>query len=126
MIRRLTSELSSEPASDMSRRQQFSLFSLSFLDIMFCGFGAVVLLVLLVDPRRYVPATSSMKICGQRSIVWSRSCWSESIICEDLQTSLQIREDEVVSLRKNIQQNVKNPHPLDGRDGRQQRGEQGP
>ncbi|MGB5488587.1 MAG: hypothetical protein WBN06_14440, partial [Lysobacterales bacterium] len=32
----------------MSRRKA-SPFSLSFLDIMFCGFGAVVLLVLVLD-----------------------------------------------------------------------------
>jgi len=32
----------------MSRRK-VSPFSLSFLDIMFCGFGAVVLLVLVLN-----------------------------------------------------------------------------
>ncbi len=31
------------------RRRRISPFSLSFLDIMFCGFGAVVLLVLILD-----------------------------------------------------------------------------
>ena len=31
------------------KRRQVSPFSLSFLDIMFCGFGAVVLLVLVLD-----------------------------------------------------------------------------
>jgi len=31
------------------KRRQLSPFSLSFLDIMFCGFGAVVLLVLVLD-----------------------------------------------------------------------------
>ncbi|HEY5789190.1 MAG TPA: VWA domain-containing protein [Gammaproteobacteria bacterium] len=33
----------------MARRRALSPFSLSFLDIMFCGFGAVVLLVLILD-----------------------------------------------------------------------------
>ena len=38
----------------MRRRKSLSPFNLSFLDIMFCGFGAVVLLVLLInaDTRR--------------------------------------------------------------------------
>lgn len=31
------------------KRRHVSAFSLSFLDIMFCGFGAVVLLVLILD-----------------------------------------------------------------------------
>jgi len=31
------------------RRSPLSAFNLSFLDIMFCGFGAVVLLVLIVN-----------------------------------------------------------------------------
>ena len=35
----------------MGRRRQLSPFNLSFLDIMFCGFGAVVLLVLVVNAR---------------------------------------------------------------------------
>ena len=33
----------------MRRRKSLSPFNLSFLDIMFCGFGAVVLLVLLIN-----------------------------------------------------------------------------
>ncbi len=32
-------------------KNSFSVFSLSFLDVMFCGFGAVVLLVLLVNSQ---------------------------------------------------------------------------
>ncbi len=35
----------------MARRRQLSPFNLSFLDIMFCGFGAVVLLVLLINAQ---------------------------------------------------------------------------
>ena len=33
----------------MRRRKSLSPFNLSFLDIMFCGFGAVVLLVLVIN-----------------------------------------------------------------------------
>ena len=35
----------------MARRRQLAPFNLAFLDIMFCGFGAVVLLVLLVNAQ---------------------------------------------------------------------------
>jgi hypothetical protein len=35
----------------MANRRQLSPFNLAFLDIMFCGFGAVVLLVLLVNSQ---------------------------------------------------------------------------
>ncbi|MDX1434533.1 MAG: VWA domain-containing protein [Gammaproteobacteria bacterium] len=31
------------------RRRQFSVFGLSFLDVMFCGFGSVILLVMIVN-----------------------------------------------------------------------------
>ena len=33
----------------MARRRKFSVFSLSFLDIMSCGFGAVVLIFLIIN-----------------------------------------------------------------------------
>ena len=33
----------------MARRRRFDVFSLSFLDIMSCGFGAVVLVYLLIN-----------------------------------------------------------------------------
>lgn len=36
----------------MASRRQFSPFNLAFLDIMFCGFGAVVLFVLLVNAQQ--------------------------------------------------------------------------
>lgn len=35
----------------MARRREISAFNLSFLDVMFCGFGAVVLLVMLLNGR---------------------------------------------------------------------------
>ena len=33
----------------MARRRRFDVFSLSFLDIMSCGFGAVILVFLIID-----------------------------------------------------------------------------
>ncbi|MCZ6643780.1 MAG: VWA domain-containing protein, partial [Gammaproteobacteria bacterium] len=32
-------------------RRRFSIFSLAFLDVMFCGFGAVVLIFVLVSKK---------------------------------------------------------------------------
>ena len=37
------------PAETMARRRSFTTFNLSFLDIMSCGFGAVVLVFLIID-----------------------------------------------------------------------------
>ena len=33
----------------MARRRRFDVFSLSFLDVMSCGFGAVVLIFLIIN-----------------------------------------------------------------------------
>ena len=33
----------------MARNRRFSVFSLSFLDVMSCGFGAVVLIFLIIN-----------------------------------------------------------------------------
>ena len=33
----------------MAKRQRFNVFSLSFLDVMSCGFGAVVLIFLIIN-----------------------------------------------------------------------------
>ncbi|MDZ7684909.1 MAG: hypothetical protein U5O39_07755 [Gammaproteobacteria bacterium] len=33
----------------MAKRRELSIFSLSFLDIMACGFGAVILIFILID-----------------------------------------------------------------------------
>ena len=35
----------------MKRRRSVSVFGMSFLDVMFCGFGAVILLVMLINGR---------------------------------------------------------------------------
>jgi chromosome segregation ATPase len=36
----------------MPRRRDFTIFSLSFLDVMSCGFGATILLYLILDHRQ--------------------------------------------------------------------------
>ena len=33
----------------MKRRRDVSVFGLSFLDVMFCGFGSVILLVMIIN-----------------------------------------------------------------------------
>jgi len=38
----------------MARRREFNVFSLSFLDVMSCGFGATILLYLILDHRQEV------------------------------------------------------------------------
>ena len=33
----------------MAKRREFSVFSLSFLDVMSCGFGAVILIFIIIN-----------------------------------------------------------------------------
>ncbi|HUO83388.1 MAG TPA: VWA domain-containing protein [Gammaproteobacteria bacterium] len=45
----------------MARRRQFSIFSLSFLDVMSCGFGAIVLFFMIISHRTEVHAETVNK-----------------------------------------------------------------
>ena len=85
----------------MARRRQLSPFNLAFLDIMFCGFGAVVLLVLLVN---------------------ARSVRSRNRLHEDLRAEVQRLTREVKagteyldSLKVGLRQSVRQMTPLEKR-----------
>ena len=73
------------------KRRPVSPFSLSFLDIMFCGFGAVVLLVLILntdtvrarnetfaDLRSQVVKLEQEVIIGEENLVQSRNTLEET------------------------------------------------
>ncbi len=79
----------------MRRRNTISTFSLSFLDIMFCGFGAVILLVLIInantvrsrretheDLRAEVSRIEQEILVGREHLV-------------ELKNSLQVKEEDV-------------------------------
>lgn len=63
------------------KRRQVSPFSLSFLDIMFCGFGAVVLLVLILN-------TDTVRARNQ--------------VFEDLRSEVVLLEEQVLSGEKGL------------------------
>ena len=76
----------------MKRRREVSVFGLSFLDVMFCGFGSVILLVMIInsqtlaqrkevrqDLRGEVPCAWKRRFSPVRN-TWSRSAtrWRKS------------------------------------------------
>lgn len=65
----------------MARRRNFSTFNLSFLDIMSCGFGAVVLIFLMIDHAANVHSQQ---------------------VNEDLLSEVNLLEEEVVEGDKNL------------------------
>ncbi len=86
----------------MARRRQLSPFNLAFLDIMFCGFGAVVLLVLLVNAQ----SVRSRK--QQHEDLWAEVDRLEQEVkvgreyLGDLQSGLQESENQIISIRERI------------------------
>ena len=83
------------PDGEMARKRNASAFSLSFLDIMFCGFGAVVLLIMLLS--REVLEQREVKQSGMRSEVM-HAALKHQLAREDLAalgTRLAEVEDEL-------------------------------
>jgi hypothetical protein len=106
--------LSARPASqtDMKRRP-VSPFSLSFLDIMFCGFGAVVLLVLILNADTVKARNATFAdlraeaVSLQREVLVGR---------EDLvvaRNSLAATEQELVSTEGEAEQVLQRLHKLE-------------
>jgi len=81
------------------RRRELSSFNLSFLDIMFCGFGAVVLLVLVINTntvssRREVHEDLRAEVARlEREVLAGREHLAE------VKNSLQQTDEEVVTTR---------------------------
>jgi hypothetical protein len=86
------------------RRREFSSFNLAFLDIMFCGFGAVVLLVLLisantVSSRRKIHADLRAEVERlERRVEAGRKVLAE------VKNSLEQTDEEIVTTRGKAQQ----------------------
>jgi Skp family chaperone for outer membrane proteins len=67
------------------KRRSFSLFNLSFIDIMFCGFGAVVLLVLIINASERTENTSRQVANRDHAA----RLWLELETAAELRTELQ-------------------------------------
>ena len=100
----------------MRRRKSLSPFNLSFLDIMFCGFGAVVLLVLLInadtrrarkehheDLRAEVMRQELEVKAGKEHLVLLKNSFRET---EDLFTKASGRSEEVLVLIKEVEKEL--------------------
>jgi len=100
----------------MRRRKSLSPFNLSFLDIMFCGFGAVVLLVLVInadtrrarkeqheDLRAEVMRQELEVRAGREHLVVLKNSFRET---EDLFTKASGRSAEVLALAKEVEKEL--------------------
>ncbi|MEX1237207.1 MAG: hypothetical protein WD994_02950, partial [Pseudomonadales bacterium] len=94
----------------MAKRREFSVFSLSFLDIMSCGFGAVILIYILIN---HATEVTSSEINAELMAEVKKL---EEEITEGTNRLVQIRntikqtEDEIVttaSMAKNISQKIR-------------------
>ena len=91
------------------KRRPISPFSLSFLDIMFCGFGAVVLLVLIMN-RTTVEARNEVFADLRSEVVRIESeviVGAENLV--EARNSLEATEKEIVSMQgeaRRVQQSM--------------------
>ncbi|MCF6188341.1 MAG: VWA domain-containing protein [Desulfobulbaceae bacterium] len=86
----------------MARRRQLSPFNLAFLDIMFCGFGAVVLLVLLVNAQSVKSRKQQHEDLRAEVNRLEQEVTVGREYLGDLQSSLQESEDQAISIRERI------------------------
>ena len=78
------------------RRRPISPFSLSFLDIMFCGFGAVVLLVLILNTDTVKARNQTFADLRAEAVRLERERLSGEQDLVELRNSLQASERELV------------------------------
>ncbi len=86
----------------MSRNRQrspFSAFSLSFLDIMFCGFGAVVLLVLIVNSQTVKSRKQHHRDLKARVELLQNEVQAEKRLLSQLQNSLEKADSKVTQMQ---------------------------
>ena len=88
----------------MAQRRQLSPFNLAFLDIMFCGFGAVVLLVLLVNSQLVRSRNQQHEDLRAEVNRLEQEVQAGELYLGELQASLQASENERISLRDAIRQ----------------------
>lgn len=117
----------------MARRRQFTIYSLSFLDVMSCGFGAIVLFFMIISHRTEVRSETVNKdllaevrllekdvLDGEQDLVELRNTLSETdreaVLTEGLSKrmvqSLQAREAELATLEKDTLARKENVNQL--------------
>jgi hypothetical protein len=81
------------------RRQRFSSFNLAFLDIMFCGFGAVVLLVLIINANAVKAITATHQDLRAEVMRVQREVQARKKYLVELKNTLAVTEQEIVQAR---------------------------
>ncbi len=88
----------------MAHRRKLSPFSLAFLDVMFCGFGAVVLLVLLVNAQTLRSRDRQHEDLRAEVDRLAQEVRAGELYFKQLQAGIQKEEDALASLRVQAQQ----------------------
>jgi len=94
------------------KRKSANVFSLAFLDVMFCGFGAVILFFMIINANTYERREKiNYQVTGQVTMLDVEVKESEKLLVE-LKNSIQTVTDELVMTQglahevvKNIKQN---------------------
>ncbi len=87
----------------MARRRQLSPFNLAFLDIMFCGFGAVVLLVLLVNAQSVRSRNRLHEDLRAKVQRLTREVTAGTTYLDTLKAGLQKGATQMTSIKKRMQ-----------------------
>ena len=90
----------------MAKRREFNVFSLSFLDIMSCGFGAVILIFIIIN---HSTETSNLEINAQllaeiKEIEEDIEDETENLLA--IKNTIDETEDDIVTTEELIQQLV--------------------
>lgn len=88
----------------MVRRRKLSPFNLAFLDIMFCGFGAVVLLVLLLNSQTVRSRNRQQADLRADLDRLQQQVRAGELYFDELQTSLRQGENEIARIQAQTEQ----------------------
>ena len=86
--------------SSARKRRQLPTFNLSFLDIMFCGFGAVVLLVLIVNSQTVRTRKDRGRDLEGRVTSLDLEVKAGEKTVKDLRNSMEIVDSEIAAAEK--------------------------
>jgi hypothetical protein len=88
-------------------RREFSAFSLSFLDIMSCGFGAVVLLFLIIKHQTEIAdAPPEFDLSVEVDTLREQIAAATTTLAE-LRSSARLQEDRIAGVQRKVEQSKK-------------------
>ena len=81
----------------MARRREFNVFSLSFLDVMFCGFGSVILIFIIINHSTEVVSQeiNAQLLAEVKKI--EHQVENETLNLVELRNTLEEAEDEIIT-----------------------------